>query len=54
MKYILLAAFCSVFITGCGSSDETTDSRQGEKDTPETTLATNNWDEGNWNDIEWN
>ena len=54
MKNILLTIFCSIILAGCGSSDQTTDSDQGEKEKPETTLATNNWDEGNWNEIEWN
>ncbi|MFY0641673.1 MAG: hypothetical protein JXR16_11545 [Bermanella sp.] len=54
MKNILLTIFCSIILSGCGSSDQTTDSNQGEKEKPETTLATNNWDEGNWNEIEWN
>ncbi|MFT5592033.1 MAG: major membrane immunogen (membrane-anchored lipoprotein) [Oceanicoccus sp.] len=53
MKIFILAAFCSVVLTGCGSSDEKTDNSQGEKEKPEVTVEKNNWDEGNWNDFEW-
>jgi len=37
MKKLLLGLICITTLAGCGSEDETK----------------NNWDEGNWNEIEW-
>jgi major membrane immunogen (membrane-anchored lipoprotein) len=50
MKKILLFIFCSALLIGCGSSD----SSKKEKETTKPAVKNNNWDEGNWNEIEWN
>jgi len=48
MKAYVLIILCMTLLTACGSDDETntTDDKNSE-------VTSNNWDEGNWNDINW-
>ena len=52
MEKILLGIIFIATLSGCGSEDESTETTQDGKNTPDTELN-NNWDEGNWNEIDW-
>lgn len=39
-------------LSGCGSNGESTETTQDGKNNPDTEIA-NNWNQGNWNEIDW-
>jgi hypothetical protein len=53
MDKLLLGIICLLALSGCGAEDESNDISQDGKDTAEIELTNNNWDKGNWNEIDW-
>ena len=53
MEKTILIGFCLLALSGCGSDSEDCQADLEDCSAEQEQTIDNNWDEGNWNELEW-